>query len=70
MKLSESYNLAVVNPELAEEWHPTKNDRAPREVMPNSGYRAWWRYEKGHEWETTVANRNYGSGCPYCGNDY
>ncbi len=61
--------LATVNPDLAKEWHPTKNgDLTPFEVTPRSGKKVWWKCDKGddHEWETTVLSRNSGSGCPYC----
>ena len=26
----------------------------------------WWKCKKGHEWQTTIKNRNNGYGCPYC----
>lgn len=28
----------------------------------------WWQDEYGHEWQSTVNNRSYGTGCPYCSN--
>jgi DNA-directed RNA polymerase subunit RPC12/RpoP len=62
-------NLQKVNPKLAKEWHPTKNGHlTPKDVLPNSGKKAWWICKKkGHEWEAIVSNRNRrGDGCPYC----
>jgi len=59
--------LAIVNPELAEEWHPTKNDElTPRDVIPGAGKKVWWVCDKGHEWESSVKSRNNGHGCTYC----
>ena len=56
------------NPVLASEWHPTKNgDLTPNDVMSKSGKKVWWKCEKEHEWEATVANRSNGRGCPKCG---
>jgi len=64
---TKKYNLAVVNPTLAREWHPTRNDRTPRDVTPGSDYMVWWRCKKcGHEWRTTVGLRNRGTGCREC----
>jgi hypothetical protein len=62
-------SLAGTNPELAKEWNYDRNiDHKPEEIGPNSQYRVWWKCEKGHEWQATVANRNYHkSGCPDCG---
>ncbi len=60
-------NLAVINPELASEWHPEKNgDTHPKDVLPKSNQKIWWQCSKGHEWQATVASRAAGSGCPYC----
>lgn len=53
-------------PELAVEWHPSRNDRSPSEVAPTSGSKAWWICPKGHEWRATIGNRAYGNGCPVC----
>tara|TARA_Y100001970_G_scaffold237322_1_gene297695 strand:- start:299 stop:1162 length:864 start_codon:yes stop_codon:yes gene_type:complete len=60
-------NLVVKNPELAKEWHPTKNgDLTPYDVFPNSHKQVWWKCSKGHEWSTVISSRNRGNGCPYC----
>ena len=61
--------LQTINPELAAEWHPTKNGTlTPKDVRPNSHKRVWWLCkEKGHEWEAWIANRNNRKdSCPYC----
>jgi len=60
-------DLLTLNPEVAPEWHPTRNDRNPSDVSPGSEYRAWWSCsEHGHEWQAAVNSRSRGSGCPYC----
>ena len=59
--------LATVNPKLAKEWHPTKNGKlTPKDVMPNSNMKVWWKCKKNHEWQALIANRNKGIGCPCC----
>ena len=60
-------NLAIKYPELAKQWHNTKNGiLTPRHVTTGSGKKVWWKCEKGHEWEATVGHRANGRGCPYC----
>ncbi len=60
-------DLQTVNPTLAQEWNYEKNDGlTPMDVMPNSNKTVWWKCNKGHEWQATVAHRNNGRGCPYC----
>jgi len=62
-------DLMTKNPELAKEWHPTKNrNLKPCDVMPNSNKKVWWICKKGHEWEAIIGSRNSGNGCPYCNN--
>jgi hypothetical protein len=60
-------NLENAFPEIAKEWHPTRNeDKNPADFTPRSGIKVWWICEKGHEWEQTIHNRTSGSGCPGC----
>lgn len=67
-KLLTGFNdLATTNPELAAQWHPTKNDgRSPKDVLAGTAKKIWWQDEFGHEWEATGANRLRGTGCPVC----
>ena len=68
-------DLETTNPELAAQWHPTKNKNLkPTQVTANSSNKIWWicPYDdpktKKHfdfEWESIIANRNSGIGCPY-----
>jgi len=68
-KATEQYNLHVINPNLAKEWHPSRNgDLNPRNVTPGSGKKVWWICADGHEWEARLYSRNRGSGCPSCNN--
>ena len=60
-------DLATLNPKLASEWNHEKNGNLkPEDFMLGSSKKVWWKCAKGHEWETTIAHRNNGRGCPYC----
>ena len=62
-------SFAEKNPHLKNEWHPTKNgDLSAYDFSPNSHRKVWWKCPKGpdHEWESSLANRNYKNGCPFC----
>jgi len=66
-KVNFENSLAYTHPEIAKEWHPTKNGTmTPFNVVAGSGKRAWWKCEIGHEWETMILVRKKGSRCPYC----
>ena len=70
-KVVRSNCLKTLNPNLANEWHPSKNGKlTPKEVGINSGKKVWWKCAEGddHEWESTVHNRTNGLGCPICSN--
>jgi hypothetical protein len=59
--------LSKTQPDLASSWHPTKNgDLTPKDVAEFSNKKVWWKCEKGHEWNATVASRAKGNRCPYC----
>ena len=60
-------SLAFTNRRVAEEWNHEKNGiLVPEFFLANSQKKVWWKCHKGHEWQATIANRNQGSGCPYC----
>lgn len=60
-------DLETVNPNLASEWHPTKNENTlPSEIAAGTNKKVWWRGKCGHEWKASVQSRNSGRGCPYC----
>ncbi len=70
-KAVKSNCLATLNPELAKEWHPTKNGSlTPHDVTPGSGKKAWWKCPQrdDHEWKATISSRNKGVGCGVCAN--
>lgn len=62
-------DLASRFPELAREWHPTKNlPLTPDQVLPGSERQVWWRCSLGHEWQSEIRSRVDGCGCPVCAN--
>ena len=64
-------DLQTINPTLAKEWNYERNNGlTPTDVLPNSNKMVWWICRKGHEWQSTIANRNNGNGCPYCSGQY
>jgi hypothetical protein len=59
--------LQLKNPNLAKQWHPSKNgDLTSNDVSSGSGIKAWWICIENHEWEAVINSRNRGVGCPYC----
>jgi hypothetical protein len=62
-------SLLALHPDLATEWHPTKNKplRAT-DVRPKSEKQVYWRCRRNpsHQWRTAVCNRTAGGGCPRC----
>ncbi len=67
--LLSGYNdLATYYPEIAKQWHPTKNGNLkPTEVLFGARVKVWWRCEKGHEWEAWLYSRNpQTDGCQAC----
>ena len=68
-------DLATTHPEIAEQWHPTKNNSlTPNDVTAGSGKKVWWflPYDDpktgkhfDFEWQATIAYRVNGKGCPY-----
>lgn len=55
-------------PDIAKQWHPTKNEKIrPDAVTAYSNKKVWWICDKGHEWEAAIAPRTKrGTGCPVC----
>ncbi len=69
-KILPGYNdLQSKFPELAKEWHPTKNGSLlPNNVPIGSNKKVWWKCKNGHEWQANIQPRTKGVGCPYCSN--
>ena len=60
-------DLATADPDLAKQWNDEMNGGlSPHDVTGTSHAAVWWTGKCGHVWKATVANRRYGSGCPYC----
>ena len=67
----EGFNdLTTTEPQLAKEWHPTRNaGLEPTEVTSGSNKKVWWQCitHPDHEWQARPLTRTGGSGCPICG---
>ena len=62
-------SLAETHPEVAKQWHPTKNNHLlPKDFLPGSSKKAWWKCLKGddHIYEMRIYNRTSGQGCSIC----
>ena len=67
IQIEKDNSLAVANPTLAAEWHPTKNGSLmPAYVSLHSNKKVWWQCEKGHEWQAQINSRSKGAGCRAC----
>ena len=67
-KGSSTNNLALMFPELAEEWD-LKNSDSVTNVSFGSAKKFWWRCKNNsdHRWQATINNRtNHNQGCPFC----
>jgi hypothetical protein len=67
-QLLQGFNdLSTTHPELALEWHPSKNGNLkPSDVISGTPKRIWWLCEQGHEWPAALFTRTKGIGCPTC----
>ena len=73
IKLSVTNSLANLLPEIAKEWHPTKNrNLTPEKVVAGTDRKVWWQCltNKEHTWYVSPSSRHqyddYYSGCPEC----
>ncbi len=61
--------LAEYRPDLALQWHPTRNGQlTPMDVGTGTKRKVWWKCPEGddHEWEALISSRASGRGCPFC----
>ena len=61
--------LATTHPELANQWHPTKNgDLSPNQTTAGSDKIIWWKCPVAidHEWQAKIQIRKKGNGCICC----
>lgn len=64
-------DLATTMPDVAAQWHQTKNgELKPEQFTAGSSKKVWWLCPScGHEWQTTIASRSRnGRNCPKCAN--
>ena len=67
MSVLPSINLLTNFPDVARQWHPTKNGAMkPQEFRPGSSRRVWRLCEQDHKWEAQIYNRTKGTRCPHC----
>lgn len=60
-------DLLTKMPDIAEEFHATKNSNIRvEEITVQSNKKIWWICKHGHEWKIEVYARTNGNGCPYC----
>lgn len=60
LKAVKSNCLETTHPEIAKEWHPTKNGSlTPQDVTQGSGKNIWWKCDVAddHEWQDTITHR-------------
>jgi hypothetical protein len=69
-RVSSTRNLGTEFPDIARQWHPTKNGAlTPQHISSSSGRKVWWICAKGHEWQASPNARFVGRdlhGCPHC----
>ena len=61
-------DLGTTDPDLAKEWHPTKNGALmPSDVTRGCNKKVWWKCPIGHEYQATPNHRTSSkTGCPVC----
>lgn len=71
LAVSPTTSLRALYPDLANEWHPSKNKGiTPDDVVAGSNKKYWWRCPEdgAHEWKSSVYYRaKRGYGCTICG---
>jgi protein-arginine kinase activator protein McsA len=67
-KVNNTNCLSTLYPELATEWHPTKNGNlTPESVTKGKKGKVWWLCpECNYSYPSTINDRRNGCGCPRC----
>ena len=68
-KITKTNNLAILYPDLIEEWDFKKNSINPQLLSPGTKDKVWWicKRDSEHTWFSTIKDRtSKGSGCPIC----
>jgi very-short-patch-repair endonuclease len=48
-------SISFLYPDLARQWHPTKNEPLlPEHFTPGSHRKVWWQDNSGHEWQAII----------------
>lgn len=62
-------DLPSLFPEVAQYFHPTRNDRPPESYVSGTSEKVWWFCDYGHEYESAISNKTrHSTGCPVCSN--
>lgn len=65
--ISGENDLETLYPQIAHEWSAERNQgKEPRQYLPKSNEKVWWRCNAGHEWMSSIADRTAGGRCPKC----
>lgn len=64
--LSGFNDLETLFPDIAAEWSDRNLPLLPSMVTAFANRKVWWKCSHGHEWNTLISTRSYGSKCPYC----
>jgi hypothetical protein len=68
-KQSKKPSLLETHPDIAKQWHPTKNgDLTPNQVTAGSHKIVWWKCSLGndHQWRSEIRRRVKGTNCQIC----
>ncbi|MCX6210181.1 MAG: zinc-ribbon domain-containing protein [Bacteroidetes bacterium] len=69
LKVDSTNSLAVLKPDLLEQWDYEKNiEIDPKKIPVGTNQKVWWKCEQGHSWFASVVNRSKAKStkCPYC----
>ena len=70
-KVTKENNLLKKSPNIAKEWHPTKNgELLPEQFVPGTHKKVWWLCPQKHSYEAGIQHRTkkIPTGCPHCSN--
>jgi hypothetical protein len=71
VKISKTYNLFALFPEISSEWHPTKNGKLrPEQVTHGSQKVVWWKCHKKHAYKIAIYKKVGGYQCSICREEY
>lgn len=68
-RVSDLNRLSIINPQIANEWHPTKNgDNKPEDFSQGSRKSIWWQcpIKDHHVYQMPISQRTRGNNCSYC----